>query len=139
MTTHEGHCLCGAVRFSVTVTKKDIDCCHCSMCRRWGGGPALSVMADGPPRFEDETALGVFKSSAWGERVFCRTCGTSVLWRSIDGRFHSVPVALIGDPDDLRFAVEIFIDDKPAYYDFAGERTRMTGAEVEAAFGAETE
>lgn len=139
MTTYEGHCLCGAVRFSATVTKKDIDCCHCSMCRRWGGGPALSVMADAPPSFEDETALGVYKSSAWGERVFCLTCGTSVLWRSVDGRFQSVPVALIGDPDDMRFTMEIFVDDKPAYYDFAGERTRMTGAEVEAAFGGETE
>ncbi|NJK32297.1 MAG: GFA family protein, partial [Deltaproteobacteria bacterium] len=28
-----------------------------------------------------------------------------------------------------------FIDDKPAYYAFTGERTRMTGAQVMAAFG----
>lgn len=29
------------------------------MCRRWGGGPNFTVSADGPPRFEDEAALGV--------------------------------------------------------------------------------
>lgn len=139
MTTYKGRCLCGAVRFSVDVSKKEIDCCHCSMCRRWGGGPALSVMADGPPRFDDETALGVYRSSDWGERVFCKACGSSVLWRSVDGRFQSVPVALIGDPEDMPFAMEIFIDDKPAYYTFAGERTRMTGAEVMAAFGGDAE
>ena len=139
MTTYKGRCLCGAVRFSVDVSKKEIDCCHCSMCRRWGGGPALSVMADGPPRFEDETALGVYRSSDWGERVFCRTCGSSVLWRTVDGKIQSVPAALIGDPEDMPFAMEIFIDEKPAYYAFAGERTRMTGAEVIAAFGGEAE
>ena len=137
MTSFRGNCLCGAVRFSVDVSKKEIDCCHCSMCRRWGGGPALSVMADGPPIFEDEAALGVYRSSDWGERVFCRTCGSSVLWRSVDGKFQSVPAALIGDPEDMPFAMEIFIDDKPAYYAFAGERTRMTGAEVIAAYGGE--
>ena len=139
MTIYKGRCLCGAVRFSVEVSKKEIDCCHCSMCRRWGGGPALSVMADGPPSFDDGTALGVYRSSAWGERVVCKTCGSSVLWRSVDGRFQSVPVALIGDPEDMPFAMEIFIDDKPAYYAFAGERTRMTGAEVIAAFGDQAE
>ena len=137
MTDYNGRCLCGAVRFQVTVTKREIGCCHCDMCRRWGGGPALSVMADGPPRFEDETALGVYRSSDWGERLFCKTCGSSILWRSVDGQFQSVPAALIGDPD-MPFKTEIFIEDKPAYYDFAGERTRMTGAEVMAAFGGES-
>ncbi len=139
MTTFRGRCLCGAVQFSAKISKKEIDCCHCSMCRRWGGGPALSVMADGPLSFDDEAALGIYRSSDWGERVFCKTCGSSVLWRSVDGRFHSVPAALIGDPEDMPFTKEIFIDDKPAYYAFAGERTRMTGAEVMAAFGDETE
>lgn len=139
MKTYQGRCLCGAVRFSVAVSKLEIDACHCSICRRWGGGPALSVLPDGPPQFEDATALGVYRSSEWAERVFCKSCGTSILWRSVDGAFHAVPAALLGDPEDLPFAAEIFIDDKPAYYDFAGERTRMTGAEVMAAFGADPE
>ncbi|WP_026381094.1 GFA family protein [Afifella pfennigii] len=138
MTTYHGGCLCGAVRFSVEVSKAEIDACHCSMCRRWGGGPSLNVQADGPPRFEDEAALGVYRSSQWGERVFCKTCGSSVLWRSADGSFHAVPAAIIGDPEGMALALEIFIDDKPAYYDFAGERKRMTGPEVMAAFGVDT-
>ncbi len=137
MTTYRGRCLCGAVRFSVEVSKKEIAGCHCGMCRRWGGGPAFGVEADGPPAFEDEATLGVYRSSDWGERLFCKTCGTSILWRSVDGRFHSVPAALIGDPADMAFTTEIFVDDKPAYYAFAGERTRMTGTEVMAAFGGE--
>jgi len=135
VTTHRGECLCGAVRFSVDVSEPEIAACHCAMCRRWAGGPLLVVTADGPPRFDDETALGVYRSSEWGERLFCRTCGSSILWRSVDGRHQAVPVSLIGDPAGLAFTTEIFIDAKPDHYAFAGDRTRMTAAEVIAAFG----
>jgi hypothetical protein len=31
-------------------------------------------------------------------------------------------------------AEEIFIDEKPGYYDFAGERDRLTAAEVRAKY-----
>lgn len=104
-----------------------------------GGGPVLSVMADGPPRFDDEGALGVYRSSDWGERAFCKICGSSILWRSVDGKFQSIPAALLGDLDGFAFTSEIFVDDKPAYYSFAGERTRMTGAEVMATVGGDTD
>jgi len=135
MTSHRGHCLCGAVRFAVEVSRPEVDACHCGMCRRWGGGPLLGIAAAGPPRFDDESALGVYRSSEWGERLFCKTCGSSILWRSVDGAFHAVPAALIDGLEGLTFTTEIFVDEKPAYYAFAGERTRMTGAETMAAFG----
>lgn len=137
MATHRGRCLCGAVRFEARVSRHEVDACHCGMCRRWGGGPALSVMTDGPARFEDEAALGVYRSSEWAERLFCRTCGTSILWRSIDGRFHTLSAALLDEPGELAFTTEIYIDAKPSWYAFAGERTRMTEAEVVAALAEE--
>ncbi|MGC8713094.1 MAG: hypothetical protein ACP5RH_11940 [Leptodesmis sp.] len=36
----EGKCLCGAITVT-TPDKPHIDACHCGMCWRWGGGPAL--------------------------------------------------------------------------------------------------
>jgi hypothetical protein len=107
------------------------------MCRRWVGGPLLAVAAAGPPRFDDVAALGVYRSSAWGERLFCKSCGSSVLWRGLDGTFHHVPAGLIDDLDGMTLTTEIFIDEKPACYAFAGERRRMTGAEVMATLGGE--
>jgi hypothetical protein len=135
MPTYQGHCLCGALIFAVEVSKQEIDACHCGMCRRWHGGPALAVMADSAPAFADERALGAYRSSERAERCFCKNCGGAVLWRSLDGQFHAVPAGTLDGIDDFPFTTEIFVDEQPRHYAFAGERTRMTGAEVMAAFG----
>lgn len=125
-----GRCLCGAVQFTVTVSTPEVYACHCSMCRIWGGGPAFSVTAQDAPQFEDESALGLYRSSDWAERVFCRTCGTSVMFRTLDGSLYSISAAVLTDLPNPSFVEEIFIDDKPDYYAFAGDRSRRTGAEV---------
>ncbi|MFW5834945.1 MAG: GFA family protein [Pseudomonadota bacterium] len=138
MAVYGGSCLCGALKFTVEVPKSEFHVCHCGMCRRWHGGPALMVMADHAPRFEADAALGVYRSSDWGERCFCSLCGTSLLWRSVDGRFQAVPVGVLDGVEDFVFTMEIFVDDKPGSYAFAGDHEMMTGAEVMAAFGDET-
>ncbi len=52
----------------------------------------------------------------------------------IDGSFANVPLAVFDPPLDLPLTVEIFIDEKPSGYAFAGSTQKMTGAEVMAAF-----
>lgn len=131
-----GGCLCGAVRFTAVPEKLEMDVCHCGMCRKWSGGAFMSV----PCRevsVTDETALTVYPSSDWGERVFCKTCGSSLFWRLRGGEGH-VAVALqsFDNLSPFTFAEEIFIDEKPALYAFAGERPRKTGAQVIAEFAA---
>ena len=44
-------------------------------------------------------------------------------------------MALLDDLESLTFTTEIFIDEKPTYYTFTGERIRGSGAEVMAALG----
>ncbi len=33
-----GQCLCGSVQFETNIHPEQITVCHCSMCRKWGGG-----------------------------------------------------------------------------------------------------
>lgn len=132
LTLKSGRCLCGEVRFSAKVVA-DVDACHCGMCRRWTGGVFMGVHAEDVVA-EDEGALGVFRSSDYGERVFCRTCGSSLFWRMQDGSSAHVAVSALDDMSGLNFAREIFIDAKPAFYDFANSTRRMTGAEFVAMF-----
>ncbi|CAM5214384.1 aldehyde-activating protein [Bosea thiooxidans] len=131
-----GGCLCGAVRFTATPEKLDMDVCHCGMCRKWSGGVFMAVPCAGVS-VEDEAQLGSYDSSDWAKRQFCRTCGTSLFWRLREGDGHvAVAFQAFDDLSSFTFAEEIFIDEKPALYAFAGERPRKTGAQVIAEFAA---
>jgi hypothetical protein len=128
-----GRCLCGAARFTATPENRVMDACHCSMCRRWGGGPAMTVFCR-DVQFEDESAIGVYVSSEWAERGFCKTCGSSLFWRTHDRSMFTVSAHAFDEVGDFTFETEIYIDEKPANYAFANDTKKMTGAEVEAQF-----
>jgi len=129
----QGRCLCGAVRFEVA-PPAEVGACHCGMCRRWGGGgPLLGGIATAAVNITVGDALRWYASSSWGERGFCGACGSSLFWRqkgALDGWL--VCIAALADADAPRLDQHIFIDDKPAYYDFAGDAPRLTGAEFTA-------
>jgi hypothetical protein len=137
VSPRSGSCLCKAVQFTATPEKLELDACHCGMCRRWTGGINLTVPCR-DLRVADESALGCYKSSDFAERLFCRTCGSSMFWRMQNSDGHvAVSFQSFDDQSELTFAEEIFIDEKPDHYAFAGSRPRRTGAEVIAAFQAQ--
>ncbi|MBN9439176.1 GFA family protein [Bosea sp. (in: a-proteobacteria)] len=132
-----GGCLCGAIRFRAVPAKPEMDVCHCGMCRRWSGGVFMAVPC-GEVTIEDDSRLGRYPSSDWGERQFCSVCGSSLFWRLRSGEGHvAVSLQSFDDLTPFTFLEEIFIDEKPGLYAFAGERPRLTGAEVMARFQAE--
>jgi hypothetical protein len=77
-----GACLCGAVRISVKASTKSVGACHCSMCRKWGGGPLLAVECGHDVHFEGGDRISVFNSSDWAERGFCSRCGSHLFYRA---------------------------------------------------------
>ncbi len=130
----QGHCLCGAV----TVTAPDhtsLDACHCSMCRRWGGGPALMIACGSELTIEGKESLTTYRSSAWAERGFCSTCGSHIVYRLIPSGEHFVPAGLFQPDIGFQFKAQVFIDRKPSYYSFADSTHDLTEAEVFAQFG----
>ena len=132
--TMTGGCLCGAVRFTAVLKNREIGACHCSMCRRWTAGPFLTLECGSALKIEDASSLGAYRSSDWAERAFCKRCGTPLFYRLIDKDFYAVSAEAFDDRSGYVFASEIFIDEKPAYYEFANKTQKMTGAEVFAAF-----
>jgi hypothetical protein len=116
-----------------------MDVCHCGMCRRWSGGAFMAVGCGKSLEIADETDLGVFRSSEWGERAFCKKCGSSLFWRGVHDGSVAVSMQAFSEPERFNFVEEIFIDDKPANYAFANETRRLTGAEVVAAYAARQE
>ena len=85
-------------------------------------------------KVEDDTNLGVYRSSEWAERCFCKKCGTPLFYRLIAQNLSFASAEAFDDRDGYDFKSQIFIDEKPAYYDFANKTHNMTGVEVFAAF-----
>lgn len=134
--THQGKCLCGAVTVTATAAKDHIGACHCSMCRKWGGGPFLAVECGSDVEFTGNESIGVFDSSDWAERGFCRQCGTHLFYRLKEEGFYAIPVGLF-DTTDWVLTEEVFIDEKPEFYAFSQDTKKLTGAELFAQFGAQ--
>lgn len=131
----KGQCLCGAVHLKAFAARS-VEACHCGMCRRWSGGPALSVHCGSSVDFTGTEHIKVFSSSDWAERAFCANCGSHLYYRFIPQNSYIVPVGLLSDTADFVFTEQIFMDAKPAYYSFANQTAELTEAEVLEKFGA---
>ncbi len=123
------HCLCGAIRVTVKSISGNTGVCHCTKCRKWGGGPLMAVNCGTEVSFEGAENIATFDSSARGERGFCRRCGTHLFFRVKSSGQYMMPAGLFGDRTFV-FKSQIFMDEKPAFYDFANDTVEMTGAEV---------
>ncbi len=80
--------MCGAVTFTVDGELRDVWNCHCHRCRRFTGHhmagtsaalSALTITGDTLAWYEPDG------SCAYG---FCRSCGSSMFWRSTERSDH---------------------------------------------------
>lgn len=136
---NSGSCLCGAVHVTVTTTNRRVDACHCNMCRKWSGGPLLSVECGSDVTFEGAGNITVFDSSQWAARGFCQKCGTHLFYRLKKEGHYAIPTGLLGQHEQLVFDKQIFVDEKPSFYSFSNETKNLTGAEVFAQYAAKPE
>lgn len=130
-----GGCLCDAVRFELAEAPTAYGACHCGMCRKFSGGIELGVMVPaGSITWTGEESVGTYASSEWAERGFCKICGSSLYWKlTAPGPMQgllSLSAGALDSLDGMVFESEVYIDAKPKSHAFAGERTRMTEAEV---------
>lgn len=77
--TATGSCLCGAVRFEVTLPPKWCANCHCSMCRRAHSAAYVTWVGLVESAFRvtaGEDRIVRHASSPDARRAFCGTCGS---------------------------------------------------------------
>lgn len=102
----------------------------------------MSVHADGVVDFDGQENVQTFASSEWAERGFCNCCGSNLFYRILPSEHfpqgeYILTAGSIDSTHELVFDHEVFVDHKPAWYDFNGnkQRHRMTEADILAAFG----
>ena len=131
-----GQCLCGAVTFKAKDVEPHLHACHCTMCRKWSGGPGFAVGV-GSVEFAGEANIKAYASSDWAERGFCATCGTNLFYRMPATGMTVMWAGAFDNNEQFALTGEIYVDEKPAGYNFAGDHPRQTGAEFMASMGVE--
>lgn len=100
METWTGGCLCGAIRYAVTVQQSENWYCHCRMCQRWTGSVVATDaivkkkdlrITKGEPKY--------YRSSHFAERGFCSDCGSPLIFRAIDDDWLSIQTGTLDDPE----------------------------------------
>lgn len=130
----KAHCVCGKVTIAAKSVQKKVGACHCSTCRRWGGGPYMTIDFGSQVEIGGEEHISRYNSSEWAERGFCQSCGSHLFYRLKHNNQYMVPAGLLEEESQLVFDHQVFVDEKPEYYDFANKTHDMTGAEVFAAY-----
>lgn len=110
-------CLCGAVALTIHQKPSHFDACHLRHMPQVGEVSASSQ-------------VGIYASSAWPQRAFCRQCGTHLYYQLHGKDLYFIPAGFFPELTDVPFTEEIFIDERPPYYAFANDTTKLTGEEV---------
>ena len=139
MTTHTGHCLCGAVTAHASGAVRDADACHCAMCRRQNAGGAFyaahfagGVALEGP-------TLAWYAASKHGERAFCSACGSTLGWR-LKSNPDDIGVSLgLFDKAPGKIGSRIFVEEAGDYEALPHDVSHKTGEQVLAEFMARQE
>lgn len=134
MASKSGHCLCGAVRFTAQDVSDHHHACHCGMCRRWTGGPAFAVPV-GDAVWEGHEHIGRYASSEWGERGFCKQCGSGLFFRFVSKDEYYINAGAFDDDSGFTLVGEIYVDEQPPGYRFSEGLDRMTGDDFLAKYG----
>ncbi|VWX51270.1 GFA family protein [Novosphingobium sp. 9U] len=108
----EGGCSCGAVRYRLASAPFDTGWCHCRVCQKISGAPALVFTTVPVEDFVVEQgveAIRTTRPTEFGQRQFCGTCGTP-LTIAVDFQPETidVTVASLDDPDALEPGFHIF-------------------------------
>ncbi|MGJ8560855.1 MAG: GFA family protein [Litorimonas sp.] len=130
----KGQCHCGAVQFEGKGPIEGVDACHCATCRQLNGGPYMGVRFHDGVTLTQSDSLKWYESSEWARRGFCAECGASLLYNLKGTDFYTASSGCIDMPEGMVIGLEGFIDEKPNFYNLAGDHPRLTGAEAVALF-----
>lgn len=131
--TLNGRCLCGAVTVQAQARSPRLRACHCDMCRQHTSSMFMSIETEQAGRVINGP-VQTFKSSAWAERGFCGTCGSTLWYGTLaDGARH-LAAGLFDKAAGAEMKLEFFADMCPQGYALAGDHRRLSSAETIAMF-----
>ena len=128
MESHEGGCLCRAVRYRVTGSPLYTVICHCETCRKAAAAPSMAWITFARENFQIlfGTPRG-FRSSSGVLRTFCENCGSPLTYAS-DQRPREIDVTTLSMDDPSLFPPtrEIWLEDRITWEALNPERQQFS-------------
>ena len=112
-----GGCQCGAVRYAL-LEIPDIPCiCHCRMCQKQTGN-YFAAFADIKEKYFEITRgkVAYFRSSDFGDRGFCRDCGTPLVYQYTSGARIAVAMGSLDDPARLKPVMQYGVESRMPWF-----------------------
>ncbi len=120
-----GGCMCRSVRYAAR-DPIDAGYCHCRMCQRSSGAPVLAWVSFPAEAFAYESGSpAVYRSSDHGQREFCPSCGTQVVFRdTLRNTTVDVNMGSLDHPEAIEPRYHIWIGSRIAWFDTADDLPR---------------
>ena len=119
MTQRSGHCLCGAVTFTLDADPLVVRVCWCRDCQHLAANGTVNMMVPTSALTVSGSLAEHTKTANSGNaitRQFCPTCGTHMFARS-DARpqFRVVRVGNLDEPSSIRPHMNIWASSAPTW------------------------
>ncbi|HRX61852.1 MAG TPA: GFA family protein [Candidatus Competibacter sp.] len=116
-----GSCLCGAVGFEIRAPFVFFQYCHCSRCRKSSGSAhsaSLLVKADqfAWTRGKADVRRYELPAAEYFCTGFCGVCGSSLPWRTRNGKLFLVPAGSLDDDPGVMPSRNIFWNSRASWY-----------------------
>lgn len=125
----EGGCACGGVRYRITGETYDTGWCHCRLCQHMSGSGGLVFTTAALRDFaivEGAERVATFASTPFGERAFCRDCGSPL---SIHVRHQpdeiDIAAGSLDDPEAARPGFHLYADGAPRWMNLDDDLPRF--------------
>ena len=124
-----GGCFCGAVRYEIEGSLRDVVNCYCGMCQRLHGSYGAHSKAD-KNRIEmtEQRGLKWFASSDQARRGFCGECGSNLFWEPVDQPGMGIVAGSLDQPTGLETIGHIFVDEKADFVEITGDAPKFPGS-----------
>jgi hypothetical protein len=118
---YTGQCLCGDICFEFDAPDRDVNICHCSLCRRMTGtafGTYVKVHKDSLQITAGGKNFTAYAVTDKLDMISCATCGSYVYATHSDyADYAYVCLGVVDDNDDLRPTYHEFVGSKASWYE----------------------
>ncbi len=132
MSTIQGACYCGAIRYEFETPGRFSIYCHCSECRRASGAPIVAWMGVPDARFK--VLLGEELISTYADppeapeaiRQFCSRCGSQLFFRG-DRWKGEVHITTATMRDGQPPTAHVYYSDRAPWFEMTDELPKRGG------------